>query len=106
MGGIVIRSAIPHLKHIQNSLHSYVSLCTPHLGYLYRSTTLVQAGLWFLNAFDKCDSMLELTMQDKKNLRDTFLFKLASNGSLDKFKKIAFICSSQDEYVAFSSARV
>lgn len=35
MGGIIVRSAIPHMGPITNHLHSYISICTPHLGYLY-----------------------------------------------------------------------
>jgi hypothetical protein len=38
-------------------------------------------------------------------MKDTFLYKLAAKKTLNKFKKIAFIGSSQDEYVSFGSAR-
>jgi hypothetical protein len=64
MGGIIVRSALQHLEYIHDNLHAYISLGTPHIGYLYESSTLVQAGLWYMNNFEKCDSMLELTMQD------------------------------------------
>ena len=34
------------------------------------------------------------------------LYKLAGQSSLNKFKKVSFVASSQDEYVAYESARV
>jgi hypothetical protein len=34
------------------------------LGYLYTASKLVQAGLWLLNTWQKCDSIIELSMQD------------------------------------------
>jgi len=69
MGGIIIRSALKYLKSLEPHFHAYISLCSPHLGYLYGSSTLVQAGLWYMNNFDKYTSMLELTMQDSPKLR-------------------------------------
>lgn len=45
-------------------------------------------------------------MNDKSNLRETVLYNLTKNGSLNKFKKICFVCSALDEYVVYESARV
>ena len=59
-----------------------------------------------MNNFDKYESILELTMRDKENIRDTYLYKLSKKEQLNNFKKIAFIASSQDEYVPYGSARV
>ena len=105
MGGIITRAALQHLKDFQEHLHSYISLCSPHLGYLYEPSTLVRAGLWWMNNFDKYESMLELTMRDNENMRQTFLYKLSQKQQLNNFKKIAFVASSQDEYAPYCSAR-
>lgn len=69
MGGIIIRSAMKFLPNIKSNLHAYVSICSPHLGYLYSTSKLVHAGLWLINTLQKCDSILEFCMQDNKNLR-------------------------------------
>lgn len=44
-------------------------------------------------------------MKDSPNLRETVLYKLSKNKSLDKFRNICFVCSSLDEYVVYESAR-
>ena len=49
-----------------------------------------------MNNFDKYESMLELTMRDKENMRETYLYKLSKKEELNNFKKIAFVASSQD----------
>jgi triacylglycerol esterase/lipase EstA (alpha/beta hydrolase family) len=64
MGGLIIRSALGFITHLHKNLHAYVSICSPHLGYLYTASKLVQAGLWLLNTWQKCDSIIELSMQD------------------------------------------
>lgn len=45
-------------------------------------------------------------MKDKTDLRQTVLYELSKNNSLRSFKKLCFVCSSLDEYVAYESARV
>ena len=47
-----------------------------------------------------------MSMKDKADLRETVLYKLSKNNSLQNFKKLCFVCSSLDEYVAYESARV
>lgn len=82
MGGLIIRAAIPELKSFSNHFYTYMSLSSPHLGYLYQSSTLIRAGLWLLNTINKCDSLLEMSMEDKPDLRKTTLYNLALNRSL------------------------
>ena len=64
MGGIIIRSALSYIKNLDNYLYSYMSFSSPHLGYLYEPSALVQAGLWILNALEKVPSLDELCMRD------------------------------------------
>jgi alpha-beta hydrolase superfamily lysophospholipase len=64
MGGLIIRSALPRLKKYKDHFHSFISLSSPHLGFLYSTSTLVDAGLWFINTMKKCTSIEQLTMQD------------------------------------------
>lgn len=48
LGGIIIRQAVSHLSEYQQFFHGYVSLGTPHLGFLFNSSTLIDAGMWVL----------------------------------------------------------
>jgi hypothetical protein len=68
MGGIIARAALKYLQLFKNKFKTFLSLCSPHLGYLYHSSTLIKTSLWVLNQVKKDPSMLELTMQDKSSL--------------------------------------
>jgi alpha-beta hydrolase superfamily lysophospholipase len=106
MGGLIIRSAIPRLQKYRVNFESYISICSPHLGYLYEPPSLIKMGLWVLSQIQKCESVSEVEMKDNGDLRRCYLYKLATNGSLNWFKKVSFVASSQDSYVPYESARV
>lgn len=57
MGGIVVRTALCWLENVGEHLHSYISLSTPHLGYLYQPSTHIQAGLWLMSTLQKTNSI-------------------------------------------------
>lgn len=101
MGGIIIRSALSYIKNLDTYLYSYMSFSSPHLGYLYEPSALVQAGLWLLNAWQKVSSLEELCMRDGGDPRKTLLYRLSENNSLRGFQQLAFLSSSQDEYVPY-----
>ena len=44
LGGIIIRSALPHLSNYSDKMYLYMSLSSPHLGYMYNSSKLIEAG--------------------------------------------------------------
>lgn len=64
MGGIIIRSALPRLEKYKSYFHSLITLSSPHLGYTYSTSALIDAGLWLINQMKKCTSIEQLTMQD------------------------------------------
>ena len=57
MGGLIIRSALPRLEKYKDYFHSLITLSSPHLGFLYSESALVDAGLWFINKYKKCQSI-------------------------------------------------
>lgn len=57
MGGLIIRAALPRLKKYKDHFHSLITLSSPHLGFLYSTSTLIDAGLWFINTMKKCTSI-------------------------------------------------
>lgn len=37
LGGLIIRAALPHLEEYKDKFYSYISLSSPHLGYMYNN---------------------------------------------------------------------
>lgn len=48
LGGLIIRSALPHLVEYKDYMHGFMTLGSPHLGYMYNSHSLINAGMWVL----------------------------------------------------------
>ena len=48
LGGVVIRSALIHLEHIKDKMYTFFSLSSPHLGYMYNSSKIIEAGIFIL----------------------------------------------------------
>lgn len=106
LGGVIIRAALPHLSEYENRMHTFLSLSSPHLGYMYNSSKLIDAGIWILKRWKKSVCLQQLSMSDAENVDDTYLFKLAMKPGLNWFQHIGFLSSYQDQYVPFESARI
>lgn len=65
MGGLIIRTGLCFLDNVEEHLFSYISLSTPHLGYLYSPSTHIQAGLWLMKTIQKADSIEQICMRDQ-----------------------------------------
>lgn len=59
-----------------------------------------------MNTWHKANSIEQICVSDKEDLRQTFLYRLSKSKSLDKFKHIALVGSTQDKYVPYESARI
>lgn len=68
LGGIIARASLKYLQSHKERLNNFISICSPHLGYLYHSSTLISTSLWILNKVKKDPSMIELTMSDSNDL--------------------------------------
>jgi hypothetical protein len=44
LGGLKIRAALPYLSEFKDKMYTFVSFSTPHLGLLYNSSSLIDAG--------------------------------------------------------------
>ena len=97
LGGLIIRSALPHLEsELKDKFFTYMSLSSPHMGYMYNSNKLFDAGMWFLKKWRKSKCLLQLSMTDSKSTEDTALFKLSLASGLQHFKNIVLVSSYQD----------
>jgi pimeloyl-ACP methyl ester carboxylesterase len=106
LGGLIIRACLPHLEQYADKMYSYFSLSSPHLGYMYNASKIIEAGMWFLKKWKKSLSLTQLSLADTANPEDSFLFKLSMAPGLNWFKNIAFVSSWQDQYAPFESARI
>jgi hypothetical protein len=71
MGGIIARASLKYLQSHKSKFNHMVTICSPHLGYLYHSSALISTSLWILNKVRKDPSMLQLTMSDHLELQVT-----------------------------------
>jgi len=77
LGGLIIRAALPHLEEYKDKMHLFMTLSSPHLGYMYNSSSIVNAGLWVLKKWKKNTCLTQLTMADSKKLEETVIYKLS-----------------------------
>jgi alpha-beta hydrolase superfamily lysophospholipase len=83
MGGLIVRAALPHLSKFTSKMFTYLSLGSPHLGYHYSSSKLVEAGIWFLKKWRKSASLAQLS---ECSSHDHFLMQLSMKEGLGWFK--------------------
>ncbi|PHT98501.1 hypothetical protein BC332_32580 [Capsicum chinense] len=108
IGNIILRTALtesiiePYLRF----LHTYVSVSGPHLGYLYSSNSLFNSGLWLLKKLKGTPCIHQLTFTDDPDIRNTFLYNLCKQKTLENFRNIILLSSPQDGYVPYHSARI
>ena len=106
MGGLIIRASLKHLTDLKEKVHLYISLSTPHLGYMYNSNRIVDAGIWLLKKWRKSKCLQQLTMSDHPEQKETFLYRLSKQKGLQWFKHLILVSSYQDQYAPFDSARI
>jgi len=79
LGGVIIRAAMPHLSEYKDKMHTFISLSSPHLGYMYNSSKIVNAGLWILKQYNKSICLNQLHLSDSGNLKCCYLSELAKS---------------------------
>lgn len=57
LGGLIIRASLPYLYKYEEKMHGFLTLCTPHLGYMYKSGKLFSAGMWVLKKWKKSECL-------------------------------------------------
>ena len=79
---------------------------SPHLGYLYKSGTLFNTGMWLANKLGEQQVLTQLRMADSDSIQDSYLYRLALEEGPNWFKNVLLVSSSQDEWVPYDSARI
>jgi len=49
----VIRAALPHLKFYKNKMYGYMSLCSPHVGFILNAGKLTKIGMYVMQKYYK-----------------------------------------------------
>lgn len=49
-------------------MHSLITFSTPHLGLLYPSSTIVNAGIWFYNKMYKSTCLKQMALTDTEKI--------------------------------------
>ncbi|KAL8444689.1 hypothetical protein Emed_006096 [Eimeria media] len=105
LGGIIVRAALRHLRaSLGSRFHSYLSLSSPHFGYLKGRSRLVSLGLWFLKKWRKSLCLQQLTLSDSRDARQCLLYRLSRCDCLGLFKYVCLVASTQDTYAPLHSA--
>ena len=66
-------------------MHGYLTLCSPHLGYMYKTSKLFSTGMWVLKSWKKSVVLNQLSMVDHKNIEQTALYRLSQQRGLEWF---------------------
>ena len=108
LGGLIVRASLPYLEEYQDKFYNFFTLSSPHLGYWYNQSTIVDAGLWFLKTWRKSICLQQLRMSDAVNydMETCCLYKISEMKGLNWFKHIILVSSYQDSYAPFDSARI
>eukprot|EP01022_Parablepharisma_sp_SALTPOND_P017575 TRINITY_DN2827_c1_g1_i1.p4 TRINITY_DN2827_c1_g1~~TRINITY_DN2827_c1_g1_i1.p4 ORF type:complete len:525 (+),score=51.53 TRINITY_DN2827_c1_g1_i1:896-2470(+) len=77
LGGVIIRAALPYLEEYKGKMHTFLTLSSPHLGYLFHASSLVNAGMWLLKTWQGSKCLEQLSFSDHKDLTQCFLYRLA-----------------------------
>ena len=77
LGGVIIRAALEHLEEYKGKMYTFLTLSSPHLGYLFHSSSLVNAGMWFIKTWQKSKCLEQLSFSDHADLSQCYLYRLA-----------------------------
>ena len=59
-----------------------------------------------MQKWKKSESLLQLTMKDSSEVKQTYLYKLSRESGLEYFQNVLLCGSSQDHYVPIHSAHI
>ncbi|GAB5361246.1 hypothetical protein AAMO2058_000697000 [Amorphochlora amoebiformis] len=108
LGGLITRAALARkeMEPYLSQLHTFMSLASPHCGYMYSKNTVLDTGIWVLKKWSKSLCLTQLSMTDHPNHEDCFVFKLSQKKGLEYFKHCLLLASHQDFYAPFHSSRI
>jgi hypothetical protein len=101
MGGLIVRSALPHLSDIRDKFNAFISLSTPHLGI---TNSLISSGIQILRIFRRSEALEQMTLVDAGAPSGSFLCRLSTERGLEFFQRVIVVGSEQDQYAPLASS--
>ena len=87
-------------------MHTFISLSSPHLGYTSKESKIVRMAMWVYKKMGTSTCLNQLTLSDAADESCTELYRLSNTPGLGWFKTALFVCSKQDTYAPYDSARI
>jgi len=118
LGGIIVRSALAQatqasaesshgtLKPYLDKCYTFLSLASPHCGYMYAENQLLTTGIFLLRKWNKSACLTQLSLADHEDQTQTFIYKLSQQKGLEYFENVMLVASELDKYAPFHSARI
>lgn len=69
-GGLVIRAALPFLEPYKEYFHGFVTLASPHTGYVHSKSKILSLGIWALSKVGSNPTIAEIRLSDNKNIEE------------------------------------
>eukprot|EP00466_Bigelowiella_natans_P018437 jgi/Bigna1/91625/estExt_fgenesh1_pg.C_1090045 len=106
LGGLIARAALAkkEMEPYLSRLHTFMSLASPHCGYMYSKNTVLETGIWVLKKWSKSLCLTQLSMTDDPNPEKCFVYKLSKQRGLEHFQNCLLLASQQDYYSPFHSS--
>lgn len=62
---------------MKSKFHTLITFSSPHLGYKVNASSVIEAGIWFLQKFKNSNCLKQLTLGDNSNPKETTLYKIS-----------------------------
>ncbi|KAJ1489303.1 putative serine esterase-domain-containing protein, partial [Baffinella frigidus] len=97
LGGIIARACLAHpvMRRFRDKFHTYCSLGSAHLGYVYSDNSFFDGGMWFLKKLKNSTALHQFSLSDSKNPLTTFMFRLSEAPALHHFRHVLLVASPQ-----------
>jgi len=106
IGGLIVRSAIPHLQDFRDKMFTILTFSSPHVGYFLKNISLFHLGLKVLQSWRGSQCLTQLSMADADDPRKTMIYKLSQTPGFEYFQNVVLVSCFSDSYGPFDSARV
>ncbi|CAJ1415962.1 unnamed protein product, partial [Effrenium voratum] len=106
IGGLIVRSAIPHLQDFKDKMFTILTFSSPHAGYFMKNISLFHLGLKVLQSWRGSQCLTQLSMADAEDPRQTMIYKLSQTPGFEYFQNVVLVSCPSDSYGPFDSARV
>lgn len=106
LGGVIIRAALCYMEQFKGKMFTFLTLSSPHLGLMYASSVVMEAGLWLWKSYTQAPSLKQLSMSDASVLKGTALYQLSQHSGLQWFQHVVLFSSPDDYYSPIESSRI